>query len=164
MLSLSANGLLVLSRGDNAVLPLFLNAGTDLQPIRYKLQKIEKETYTLYDEVYLAIEEPNQPFECAIIKKKYNYKDLNKRGDVVIVLKHEDTRCLKPGKYYYEIRAKFLKEELNLPEDTYGTYYIYNPEINGLEEVLLTGNADPNQTYYSIIVNTVVPKREFWIE
>lgn len=166
MLSLSSNGLLVLSRGDNATLPLFLNAGTDIKPIRYTLQKVEENgEVILKDEVYVAITEPNQPFECAIVKKKYDYRDLNKRGDVLIQIKHEDTRCLREGKYFYSIIAKFIKKETNINDDTYGTYYIYNYETKSLDEIYLNGNNfDPNQTYYSIVVNTVVPKKEMWIE
>ena len=71
--------------------------------------------------------QPNEPFECAILKKVFTKDNLNEFGDVLIELEPKDTECLIPGKYYYTVKAKFIKDTKE-------------------------------------IVNTVVPKTEFWIE
>lgn len=39
MFSISKNGIIELSRGDNIEIPLFINKGTPLEPIRYDLIK-----------------------------------------------------------------------------------------------------------------------------
>lgn len=100
--TLGNNNIVNLTRGDSFSVPLFLNKGTGLKPLRYVLKE--------GDEVFLAIMEPNQQFENAILKKVYNTDNLNKNGDVVIELEPEDTECLIPGKYFYQIKAKFIRE------------------------------------------------------
>lgn len=119
-LDISNNNVVRLTRGDTFTVPLFLNKGTALKPLRYTVKE--------GDEVYLAIMEPNQPFESAILKKVFTHENLNEYGDVLIELEPDDTQCLVPGKYYYQVKAKFIKEN------------------------------------DKIVVNTVVPKTEFWIE
>lgn len=119
-LDISNNNVVRLTRGDTFTVPIFLNKGTALKPLRYVLKE--------GDELYLGIMEPNEPFECAILKKVFTKDNLNEFGDVLIELEPKDTECLIPGKYYYTVKAKFIKEN--------------NKEV----------------------VNTVVPKTEFWIE
>ena len=184
MVQIDINNIVSMNRGDSFTTTLFLNKGTDLEPLRYILNdclyiektttlvegsilkagslikesssinniiynedvSLEEDLVILYDsslsiesfinkgslikansiinsktikddlliegdEIYLAICEPNQPFECALVKKKYNSEDLDKDGDVKISIEHDDTKCLLPGKYYYMIKAKFLKED-----------------------------------------------------
>lgn len=72
---------------------------------------IEEDLVVCGDEIYLGLMEPNQPFELAILKKKYDYRNLNKNGDVVIKLKSEDTENLIPGTYYYTIKARLLQDD-----------------------------------------------------
>ena len=98
MFDVSQNNLIAVTRGDSFSVPLFINKGTDVKPIRYTIGD--------KDEIYLAIMEPNQIFEQALIKKVFTNKDLNKYGDVYIDIDHEDTRCLLPGKYFYQIKAR----------------------------------------------------------
>jgi hypothetical protein len=119
-LDISNNNVVRLTRGDTFTVPIFLNKGTALKPLRYVLKE--------GDEMYMAIMEPNEPFECAIVKKVFTKEHLNEFGDVLIELEPKDTECLVPGKYYYQVKAKFIKEN--------------NKEV----------------------INTVVPKTEFWIE
>lgn len=102
MVTLS-NNIITITRGDTFSPPLFINAGSDLKPVRYELGD--------YDEVYLGIMEPNQPFENAIVKKRYTKANINEYGDVKVRFEHDDTKCLVPGKYFYEIKAKFIKED-----------------------------------------------------
>lgn len=103
------NNQITINRGDTFERPLFLNKGTELKPIRYKLKT--------NDRIYLAITEPNQPFECAILKKAYGRENININGDVVIRLESEDTERLIPGQYYYTIKAEFVNNYKVLNED-----------------------------------------------
>lgn len=103
MIDVSQNNKICVTRGDSFSVPLFLNNGTEINPLRYELKE--------QDEVYLAIMVPNQPFEHALVKKVFNHQNLNDYGDVQIEIDHEDTRCLEPGKYYYQIKAKFYDIE-----------------------------------------------------
>ena len=102
MIAISQNGIISFPRGETFSTPLFLNQGTDLKPIRYILKD--------NDEVYLSIMEPRQPFEKGIIRKIFTKDNLNKNGDVIIRIEHDDTRCLLPGKYFYQIKAKLIDE------------------------------------------------------
>ena len=97
MFSIS-NNIINVTRGDSFSIPLFINQGTDLKPVRYILND--------EDEIYLAITEPNQIFENAIIGKKYTKANLNSHGDIEIDIDHEDTRCLYPGKYFYQVKGR----------------------------------------------------------
>ena len=93
-----------LNRGDNATFTLHINSGDNLNPVQYRLQ--EK------DCIYLAIEEPNQPFENAIVKKVINLQNniLDKDGNITFDLDSDDTLLLMPGLYYYEIKAKLYND------------------------------------------------------
>lgn len=122
MLDVSRNNQIAVTRGDSFEVPLFLNAGSDVNPVRYVLDD--------KDQIFLGIMEPNSCFENAIVKKVYTKADFNDNEDVVIKIDHEDTACLMPGKYYYQIKAKFVTDSEN----------------------------------DKFIVNTVVPKTEFFIE
>lgn len=103
MFTISNDNIITLNRGDSAKTPLFINAGDEFSPVRYYLKD--------NDELYLGIMEPNQSFECAIIKKKFTSKDFNKNGDVIIKIEPDDTVCLIPGKYFYQVKAKILNED-----------------------------------------------------
>lgn len=101
MVYISNNGFIKLSRGDSFEVPLFINNGTKILPIRYCIASHPNAT------VYLGVMEPNQPFEEAIIRKTYNYKSkINSNGDLMISFTPEDTEYLYPGKYYYSIKIE----------------------------------------------------------
>lgn len=107
MFDISYNGIITVNRGDSFVMPLVLNVGTNLDPIRFEL----KENCF----VYFAVMEPNQQFEDALIRKTYTHKDTNKKGDILIRFKPQDTQCVLPGKYYYQVKLqKFNSDD---PED-----------------------------------------------
>lgn len=118
MVSIDKNNIITMTRGDTFSTPLFINSGKALSPIRYTLVE--------GDEVFLALMEPNQPFEKAILKKRYDYENLNDHGDVVIKIEHNDTRCLLPGKYFYQIKAKIHDET---SEDGYRVNTVVNKTI-----------------------------------
>ena len=92
-----------LNRGDDATFTLHINEGSNLDPMQYKLHD--------EDCLYFAIEEPNQPFENAIVKKVINLKNnlLDKNGNITFDITSEDTLLLMPGLYYYEIKAKLYR-------------------------------------------------------
>ena len=99
MFTISRNGIIELSRGDNVDIPLFINKGTPLEPIRYNLFENSK------TQIYFGLMIPGQYFENAIIRKKYTKDDANEFGDVIIKFTPEDTIYLDPGKYFYEVKA-----------------------------------------------------------
>ena len=100
MFSLSINNVVTISRGDSFSVPLFLNAGTGVSPIRRILKPGEY--------VYFAIEQPNQCFENACLKKRFDKDNLNANGDVQVDFSAQEMKDLAPGEYYYEIKASFI--------------------------------------------------------
>lgn len=107
MFNLAFNGIITVNRGDSFYFPLTLNCGTEMEPISYI---IDDRTY-----VYFGVMEPNQPFECALIRKTFTHEDCDEEGNVVIRFRPQDTQCVLPGKYYYQIKVqKFLSDD---PED-----------------------------------------------
>lgn len=103
-----------LVRGDSFKYPLYINNGTDLSPERYELKDSDK--------VYIGITQPNQSFENAIIKKVLTTEDVLENGDLLFKLDPEDTVCVCPGKYFYEIKLR------TLVEDTYEVHTIANKQ------------------------------------
>lgn len=96
MAYVSSNGRVEMNRGDSLTLCLPLNIGTNIEPNKYKM--------TEEDAVYFGIMEPNQPFECALIKKKLTVVDQDDSGNILINLCPDDTVCVLPGKYYYQVK------------------------------------------------------------
>lgn len=70
--------------------------------ILYKGEGLDFKPHTLSseDKIYMAIMEPNQPWEQAIVKKEIPIDDL------AIKLDPKDTMCLIPGLYYCQIKCK----------------------------------------------------------
>lgn len=84
-------------RGDTFELPIIINKGTQLDFEPYYLQDDEK--------LYIGITQPNESFENAIIRKVLTNDDLtDDDGNIVLILKPEDTMYLMPGKYYITIK------------------------------------------------------------
>ena len=98
MFNISYNGIITVNRGDSFTAVMSLNAGNELNPIEYEM--------TPDSFVYFAVMEPNQPFEDAILKKKLDIDDMNDTGDIVIHFKPQDTQCLLPGRYYYQVKLQ----------------------------------------------------------
>lgn len=101
MLSISQNKIISLSRGDSCKMPLFINNGTAIAPIRYNLND-HKEAV-----IYFSLMEPNRYFEQGFVKRVYNKDNWNltKQGDLIIEFTPQDTMYIMPGKYFYEIKA-----------------------------------------------------------
>lgn len=98
MFRISSNGIITVNRGDSFEFPVTLNIGSDIARVEYQL--------TETDVLYLGIMEPNQPFETAIIRKKFTHKDLDEDNNIKIRFWPEDTRFVLPGKYYYQIKLQ----------------------------------------------------------
>lgn len=102
MFNVSLNGIVTVNRGDSFELPIVLNIGNSMDKVEYTLRPT--------DCLYLGIMEPNQPFETAIVRKKLTYADLNEDEETVFRFWPEDTCCLLPGKYYYQVKIQTLDE------------------------------------------------------
>lgn len=107
MFNIAYNGIITVNRGDSFRLPMVLNYGTNLEPMNYQLSQNSI--------VYFAVMEPNQPFEDALIKKKYTLEDVDADGNIVIKFRPQDTQCVLPGKYYYQVKLQRFNS--NDPED-----------------------------------------------
>ena len=105
MFNIAYNGIITVNRGDSFTFPIFLNKGTNIQPEKYEL---DDKCY-----IYFAVMEPNQPFENALIRKKYTINDIDEAGNVIIKFRPQDTQCVLPGKYYYQLKLqKFNSDDL----------------------------------------------------
>ena len=98
MFNISYNGIITINRGDSFRLPLMLNYGTKMEPLMYRM--------TPKSFVYFAVMEPNEPFENALIRKKYTIDDVDEDGNIVIKFRPQDTQCVLPGKYYYQVKLQ----------------------------------------------------------
>ena len=118
MFKISSNGAIYMSRGDNIECPLFINRGTGLEPIRFNLELHPS------SQIYFGLTLPNQKFEDAILKQKYNVENINSKGDIIIKLSPEDTLYLDPGKYFYEIKIVLPNNEVNtiIPKTEFWIY------------------------------------------
>jgi hypothetical protein len=62
--------------------------------------------YVLKDDdvLYFGLMDPHQPFEYALVKKRYTKDDCNEDGIITITIDPSDTLDLYPGVYYYAIK------------------------------------------------------------
>ena len=107
MFNIAFNGIITVNRGDSFQFPLVLNMGTNLEPEKYVL---DSNAF-----VYFAVMEPNQPFENALIRKKFDSNDVDENGNVIIKFRPQDTQCVLPGKYYYQVKLQRFNSDD--PED-----------------------------------------------
>lgn len=107
------NGIITMNRGDTFYMPLLINIGVEenknksKQDPRNYIDRYYK--ITNKDTIYFALEEYNQPFEFALIRKVFTIDDVNEDGDVIIKFSSEDTQYLLPGEYYYEIKLRHVE-------------------------------------------------------
>lgn len=88
-----------LSRGDTFIWPIIINQGTKLAPEEYELQ--------VDDKLHVAIMEPNQSFENAVIRKSLDINSSrDSKGNILFQLQPEDTEYLQAGKYFITIKLK----------------------------------------------------------
>lgn len=100
MFDINRNGIITMNRGDSWNTEIYVNVGTSLQP----------EPCVLGDEdyIYFGVMEPNQPFEFALIRKRFGKDDAGESGAgfYKIWFTSKDTVALLPGTYYYEVKVK----------------------------------------------------------
>lgn len=101
MFDISSNGIVKINRGDSFELPINLIIGDSV---------FQREVYQLQenDTLYIGIMEPNQPFESALIRKVLTWKDTDESGKLNVKFWPEDTECVLPGKYYYQIKLETI--------------------------------------------------------
>ena len=85
-------------RGDNFSVPIIINLGDKFRFKQYILRPKDK--------VYVSIAEPNQPWECSLIRKTLTRKDFDSHKNAVFKLEPQDTEFVMPGRYYIEIKIQ----------------------------------------------------------
>lgn len=121
MFDITRNGIITMNRGDTWNTEIFVNLGTTLDP--------QPGTLGPNDFIYFGVMEPNQPFDFALVRKRYDESDAAKdeeghvkQGFYKIRFDVEDTEKLLPGTYYYEV--KLLREELDDEQVPTGKYLV----------------------------------------
>ena len=95
------NGIIRLLRGDSYCQPILINIGDKLNPTYYKL--------TERDTLYFGLMDPNQSFEDAVLKKRFDHtSDTDNNGNILLKLRPEDTLNIAVGKYYYMIKLQTI--------------------------------------------------------
>lgn len=92
---MTKNNIIVLNRGDTYEFDLAIDDATS-DSGKYQLQG--------EDVVYFGVMAPHQPFEDAIIKKRFTTVDVAADGTLPIILEPNDTIDLSPGTYYYSVK------------------------------------------------------------
>jgi hypothetical protein len=93
---LTNNNIIIMHRGDTYDFDLVIDDVDSPNGI-YRLKG--------NDVVYFGIMDPHQPFENALVKKRFTAEDAYPNGVLNIVIAPEDTLDLLPGTYYYSVRA-----------------------------------------------------------
>jgi hypothetical protein len=103
------SNIIVINRGDSFDFDLTITLDSEF---RYAL--------TGDDALYFGIMQPHQPFETALIRKKYTVADTDEMGNLSISILPEDTLNLHPGKYYYAVKLHMNHPEVdaNTGEET----------------------------------------------
>ena len=101
----SNNNIIVLNRGDSFSFDLTIHDST-ADDDRYRLKG--------NDTLYFGLMDPHQPFEVALVRKKYTVEDCDEAGNLTINLDPEDTLDLIPGVYYYAIKLHMDHPDLDV--------------------------------------------------
>lgn len=98
------NNIIVINRGDTYEFDLTI-ADDSSETGRYILRED--------DAIYFGLMDPGQPFEFALVKKKFTVENTDAAGNLTIVIEPEDTLDLLPGKYYYAVKLHLNHAEYN---------------------------------------------------
>lgn len=98
------NNIILMNRGDTYEFDLTI-ADDSSETGRYHLKGD--------DTIYFGIMDPGQPFETALVRKKYTVDDTDAAGNLTIVIEPEDTLDLLPGKYFYAVKIHLDHDEYN---------------------------------------------------
>lgn len=99
------NNIIVMNRGDTYEFDLTIKDETSADG-RYRL--------TGDDAVYFGLMDPGQPFETALVRKKFTVEDTDEMGNLVITIKPEETLDLFPGKYFYAVKLHLDHEDIDI--------------------------------------------------
>ena len=89
------NGIIILNRGDSGQFDVPLIDPNTKKPL----------SLTGTDSVYFGLMDPGQPFDYALLRKKYTVADVQNNA-VCISFAPEDTLDLLPGKYWYAVKLR----------------------------------------------------------
>lgn len=98
------SNIILMNRGDTYEFDLTISDENSIDG-RYKLQED--------DAIYFGIMDPGQPFEYALVRKKYTVENTDKAGNLTITIDPEDTIDLLPGKYFYSVKLHLNHQEIN---------------------------------------------------
>lgn len=96
------NNIVVMNRGDTYTFGLTINDESSADGL-YHLQGD--------DVVYFGLMLPHQPFEVAIVRKRFTAEDADAFGNLTISLEPSDTLDLEPGVYYYAVKLHMDHKE-----------------------------------------------------
>jgi hypothetical protein len=105
---MTKNNMIILNRGDTYEFDLTIDDDSAVDG-RYHIQGD--------DTIYFGIMDPHQPFEAALVKKKFTVDDADTNGNLTIVIEPEDTLDLLPGTYYYSVKIHLQHENINPETD-----------------------------------------------
>jgi hypothetical protein len=125
---MSINNIILMNRGDTYEFDLTIADDSSLDG-RYHIQGD--------DTIYFGIMDPGQPFEDALVKKKFTAEDADSNGNLTICIQPEDTLNLLPGKYFYSVKIHLSHTNIN-PETNEVTGYTdkVNTVINKTKLIL----------------------------
>jgi hypothetical protein len=98
------NNIIILNRGDTYEFDLTIDDANSLDG-RYHIQGD--------DVVYFGIMDPHQPFEEALVKKRFTIDDTDASGNLMVVIEPEDTLDLLPGTYYYAVKIHLQHDNIH---------------------------------------------------
>ena len=103
MLTISNNNIITVTRGDSFTLSFCDFVVNTTKP-----------DVTLHagDSLYFGLMEPNQPFEFALIRKKFTNDTGKNMTEVSMDFTPEMTEFIMPGKYYYSVKIQRANGEV----------------------------------------------------
>lgn len=98
MLNIQTNGTAMVKRGDSFNVPLFVNIGTDDNPVRLNFKDKD------WLKVHFNIERAGKDGQV-IFSKIFNSSDVNDYGDIMISITDEEINQFQSGIYEYSIEV-----------------------------------------------------------
>lgn len=107
-MKISEQGIIQFKKSSAGEVVLFINQGTRMRPVRYSMK------FNRNSELYLGIMMPYQDFETALVRKKYtNQSKFTEYNDLLVDFNENDTKCLRPGRYYIEAKLRIFDNQGN---------------------------------------------------
>ena len=110
MYSGKKNNVVVMTKGDNYIIPVELVIST--YPEYYTLVLEEG------DVVYFGLMAPGKSFYEAFLKKEFTVSNVTPDGYINVSILPEDTQDLEPGLYYYSVKAVYKLGENDVRTST----------------------------------------------